>query len=399
MVILKFLFVLLILLFPLAEVGRVQILEGIAISVNDIILFFVIVSWILFMIRNKKPFFAGYLKKPLMLFICVTIISLVVNIYRLTPLTFFVSLLYLLRWGGYALIYFIVNSFDSKFKQKLQYLFLFSGFVVVFVGYIQYFLYPSLRNLYYLGWDEHLYRMFSTFLDPNFAGAFFVIYLLFTINFLRNKIIWQNIFNKICILLLSLLTLGAIYLTYSRSAFLMLLISAFIYMFFLLKKRFIILSLSILVLLIFIAPKSFKTEGTNFLRTASVEARLQSFDVGVKIFTDNPVLGVGFNAYRYAQNKYGLVGQLWQTTHSGAGTDNSFIFVLATTGVIGFSSFLFLIYKLFLLSRNNIKKSKYSLVLLSVLVALVVDSFFVNSLFYVLILEWVWILASFTESN
>ena len=48
--ILKILFVLFILAFPIAEVGRVQFPNGVAISLNDILLGLVIVSWIAFRI-------------------------------------------------------------------------------------------------------------------------------------------------------------------------------------------------------------------------------------------------------------------------------------------------------------------------------------------------------------
>ena len=78
---------------------------------------------------------------------------------------------------------------------------LISGSLIVLLGFIQLMFYPALRNLYYLGWDEHLYRMFSTFLDPNFAGAFFVLFTLFVIDMsLRYKkefknlcsVVWQH---------------------------------------------------------------------------------------------------------------------------------------------------------------------------------------------------------------
>ena len=91
-----------------------------------------------------------------------------------------------------------------------------SGAIFIVFGYIQYLFYSNLRNLYYLGWDDHLYRLFSTFLDPNFAGIFLVLILLLTVQYFflerKTKI-------KIVIAMFSVLALIALYLTYSRSAF------------------------------------------------------------------------------------------------------------------------------------------------------------------------------------
>ena len=56
-------------------------------------------------------------------------------------------------------------------------LLLFSGLVIVGLGFVQYFFYLGLRNLYYLGWDEHLSFIFQL-LDPNFAGAFPALFFI-----------------------------------------------------------------------------------------------------------------------------------------------------------------------------------------------------------------------------
>src|SRR3989344_4212784 len=95
--------------------------------------------------------------------------------------------------------------------------------------------------LYYLGWDEHLYRLFSTFLDPNFAGAFFVLYFLFALNILIDSLKKQTKFFSLFIGLMSFLALIAIFLTYSRSALLMLITGSFIFLFLNARRSFAIL--------------------------------------------------------------------------------------------------------------------------------------------------------------
>lgn len=396
---LKILFYIFLISFPIAEIGRFQFSNGISITINDILLFLLIFCW--FIIKLKfRSFKKYYLKKPILIFVSIAFVSLVLNFYNLSVDKFLISFSYLLRFVSYVLLYFIVKEFDLNTKNKSSVILLISGFIVVLFGYTQYFFYPSLRNLFYLGWDEHLYRMFSSFLDPNFAGAFFTLYFIYTLTFLKSYYLKQNIYKSIFVSILSLFTLIAIYLTYSRSALLMLVVSIITYLFLIKKSKYIIFTIIILILLAFVSPKSFKTEGTNLLRTVSSEARITSMNNGLIIFGNSPVIGVGFNAYRYAQNKYlGLNNSIWQTTHSGAGTDNSFIFVLATTGIIGFLAYLNLLYNIFFLSKLNFKKNKYAIVLFSSLLGLMIGSVFVNSLFYIFILEWVFILAGFTENS
>lgn len=386
-----------ILLFPVAEVGRLQFSNGVAISLNDLLLLGVILIWFGIHIFNKKRITFGKLGKPIFLFSAVGLIALLLNYFNLGINHLLISSLYLVRWFAYASIYFIINDFDKKFKQKIPYMLLFSGGLVVLFGYVQYFFYPSLKNLFYLGWDEHLYRMFSTFLDPNFAGVFFAIFFLFTLAFGLSEIKTHQI-RAIILFTLSGFTLVATYLTYSRSALLMLALSIVTYLFILGKRKLIILVVLAIVLAIFIIPKSFQTEGTNFLREFSSEQRIQSFEKSISIFQTSPIYGVGFDAYRYAMNKRGLVDANWSITHSGAGTDNSFMFVLATTGIVGLIVFLWLLYKIVQIALLATRRFP-SAVLTSSVTGLLVGSLFVNSLFYVLIIEWIWILASLTENS
>lgn len=398
--VLKIIFSLLILSFPIAEIGRFQLSNGIAFSINDAFLIVLVIFWIGYRLLNKKKINKNSLTKPIFIFIGIALISLILNISHLSVMNFLVAFMYLLRWTMYTLIFFIVREFDKKFKTQIPYLLLFSGFATVLMGYAQYFFYPNLGNLFYLGWDEHLYRMFSSFLDPNFAGAFFVIFFMYSIIFVINYSMNKTWIKFLITGLISLLTFGAIYLTYSRSAFIMLIVSTVTFLILKGRKKLILVSVLIMFLFVFLSPRSFKTEGTNLLRTVSSEARITSMKQGLYIFEKSPVFGVGFNAYRYAQNRYlGLDNIYWQTTHSGAGTDNSFIFVLATTGIIGFTAYLYLLYKMLYFSKINLKKNKFAIILFSSLVGLMANSVFINSFFYVLILEWVWILAGLTENS
>lgn len=395
--ILNYLLILLLIIFPIVELGKIQT-GSVSFSVNDIAFFITASLWVVLDFNKiKKTNFK--LLRPILLFSAIGLFSLVVNFVNLTLNEFFVSFLYLVRWILYSSIYFILVTRDREFIKKFKYLLIVPICTVLIVGLVQFFFYPSLRNLFYLGWDEHLYRLFSSFLDPNFAGAFLVISLMYLI-----YLSWQSYIKKkrnifIFISILSIVNFVSIYLTYSRSALIMLLVSLTVFLVLIKKVRLLILVLIPFVAFIFLSPKAFQTEGTNIFRIFSSQERVKSAQVAIKIIGENPIFGVGFNAYRYAQNKYAnLNDSKWETTHSGAGTDNSFLFVLATAGIVGFVLYIYLIYKIFLLAKLK-KKNPMSIVLTSVLCGLLVNSLFINSLFYVFILQWIWILAGLTENS
>lgn len=391
---LKFLFIALLLFFPSGNIVRFEPFFGIVVTLNDIGVGFLVIAWLLWHLCRDKGFTSPPLTKPIFIFGGICFISLIVNSRNFPPSEFVVAFLYFLRWVFYAGIYFVVNELNLAFKNKIPGFMILAGLIVVIGGYIQYFFYPSLRNLYYLGWDEHLYRMFSSFLDPNFAGAFFVLDLLLILG-----LFFSNLENKkirrggLGLGMLGLLTLGAVFLTYSRSALLMFLVGISTFLIMKGRKQWLfavfLLSLAAIILL----PKSFRSEGTNFLRTVSSMTRISSVEKSLLIFRDNPILGVGFNTYRYAQRKYGFLnGSSWETSHAGAGTDNSFLFVAGTTGIIGFTAYVFLWFRILQLCLKDT-------VLFSSSLALFFGSLFINSLFYPFIMMWMWILAGLMENR
>lgn len=387
-------FALFLLLFPLGEIGRLGFGNDISVKISDIVLGFAICSWL---ITKKKNVSQRKQTKPILLFVIVCFLSLFVNSKNFPPDQLFVAFLYLLRWSAYAGLYFMVIGFDLQFKKKIMHFLTFVGFLVVVAGYIQYFLYPDLRNLYYVGWDEHLYRMFSTFLDPNFAGAFFVLYLLLLIGLFWN-VYNQKQYGKMQLYGgLAVLTFCAILLTFSRSAFIMLFVSITIFLMQIKKTRLLFGIFVLSIIFLGIVSRSLQSEGTNLLRTASNESRIEGALRATTIFLDNPLFGVGFNAYRYAQEKYGFTKKSQYQNHAGAGTDNSFLFVLATTGIVGFGTYMYLLRAILLQARSS--NNVMSKILFCSILGLFVSSFFINSLFYPFVMAWVWILVGVTEQK
>jgi O-antigen ligase len=155
----------------------------------------------------------------------------------------------------------------------------------------------------------------------------------------------------------------------------------------------ILLMISVFVIL---SPR-FYLENTNLLRTVSTKERLGTSEKALQIFIKNP-MGVGFDTYRYARQKYGETdASRFGPSHSGAGVDNSIIFVAVTTGILGLISYLYLLYSTFKLGLS--KKNKYGLILVISLAGLIVNSLFINSLFYSFVMVWMWSLAGLTENS
>lgn len=403
MAIIKFLSLFLILIFPLGELSRFEFKNGINFTLNDITVVILFIVWFISNLKKKKKTIKCLLLKPITLFITIALISLIVNMKSLNQFELTVSFFYLLRWILYSSIYFVISGFDFYFKQKIIHLMVFVGVIFVIGGYIQYFFYSNLGNLYYSGWDNHMHRIFSSFFDPNFAGAFFVLYLILISSIFIEKLKTKNQKTKLLFFLLMILTLIAILLTYSRSALLMFLTSSIVFLILIKKKKLIFLIIGILLLAFLAFSKNFYIENVNLLRTASSEARIDSLSNVTKIIRDHPILGVGFNTYKYAQIKYGFREENnAKTSHADAGTDNSFLFILATTGVIGFTSYIYL---WFIILKSNIKdyknKKQYflSIIIISSCLGLFVNALFINSLFFPFIMQWMWILVGLRENN
>jgi O-antigen ligase len=388
--ILKTLLITLLLFFPFGELIRFDVGNNIIVKPLDVIGGLIFFWTTVMYVKEKK--FRSSLQWYFFLFPLTGLVSLGINSFWLKQNELLTSSLYLLRWVSYLSVFFAMLQMDEKFKKKVVWFLIADGLAVVLIGYLQYFFYPSLRNLFYQGWDDHLYRMFSSFLDPNFVGAFFVLYLVFIVGLLFN-----NLKNRKIMLMYSLvaaLTLIAVFLTTSRSALLMLILSGISFFVFLNKKKFIIYLILLIFIFIIIASPFFYLENVNLFRSYSSFQRVSDTKRGFTIAKDHPIIGVGFNSYRYAQYRYHYESPINPNpVHDASGTDNSFLFVLATTGIVGLAAYCYMWFRL--LKKAKTSKGYYPVVFIASAIGLFVDSFFNNSLFYPEIVVWMWLITSF----
>lgn len=393
----KILFVTTIVGFVFGQFARVQLGNGVAITLLDLSVGLLVASWLFITIlkkrRHKDP-----LLLPMFLFFGGGVISLFVNSNNLQSNQLIVSFLYGLRWLGYAALYFVVKDFQKDFKNKIKSLLFISGSAIVLLGFIQYFFYNNLRNLYYLEWDDHLYRLFSTFLDPNFASVFFALFFISIFGKLQEKFWKKETHTVILYGAVSLLTLLVLVLTYSRTGLITLIVGFVAYVWFHGHKKLLIPFIVLLIFLLVIFS-NVGVEGRNPFRSASSGERIKSMQVAFSIIQRNPVFGVGFNAYRYAQHRYGFrLSQQWETSHADAGTDNSWLFVLATTGIVGFLAYGFLWIRVFRVVREVGDVGKRAMVM-ATLAGFLASSLFLNTLFYPMLMYWMWVLLGSLREN
>ena len=376
---------LLLAVFPFGAVIRFSPISNLNIYPQDIIVGLLSAVLLVFFIIKKPRKYKNILLSAVV-FNIIAIISLLVSSVELNYSELFISASYLLRFDAYLFLIFLGMIAFSKAQIKtLKKYFIYSSLLTVAFGFIQYFFYNNLRNLYYLGWDEHLYRMFSTFLDPNFAGVIFVLLSLL----LFSRVINEKKINKETVgsFAAFILTILALILTYSRTALISLIVGISIIL--ILSKKIKLLLISIIIftgsVLIF---SDFSVEGMNPIRIASSEARIESFKIAAKIFNTSPIIGIGFNAYRYAQIDKGVrIVNPQIPSNADSGTDNSVMFILATTGILGLISY-FAIWG-FIIKVSLFKEKKERIVFYSILISLFIASQFINALFYAPIMLWI----------
>lgn len=337
-----------------------------------------------------------HLKKPplfiliALLFILIALLSLVFSPLHLNDQEILTSFFYTLRFSMYILLgWLIFSGALPSLKKNISPVLVFSGLSFAILGLLQFIFLPDLGFLTKDGWDPHYFRTVSTFLDPNFTGAFFVLTLILFISLQSNDLAVAISKSRLLRLRLSrILAMTIVYLalltTFSRSSYLMFLTSGLILSFLKNSRKLAILITILftgLMLGFYIYTKNV-SQPRNIDRTKSAASRLNTWQQGWTLFQNHPILGVGFNTYRYAIRQYNLGNEEFLKSHGSGSNDSSLLFVAATTGILGFMCYVFF---LFALLKHAWKKNP---MLAAGLLGLILHSFFANSLFFSPILLW-----------
>ncbi|HSV95149.1 MAG TPA: O-antigen ligase family protein [Spirochaetia bacterium] len=310
----------------------------------DLAVFLVFISLIIS--SKRKQIFSNPITKPLIIFLTAAIMSLLVNLQQGISSDLPTSAFYLLRLIVYPSLFFAGNYIGfSRLRKPL----LISLGIFSLLCLLQYLFFPDMRYLKNLGFDDHYFRLIGPFYDPNFTGAILAGVALYFISQSQHP--------------LSVPLVGLLALTFSRASYLSFLTGT---IFLLISKKKIkyFLLVGLLSVVIYLIPKP-SGEGVNLLRTFSIFSRIDSWQQGLSLFAERPIIGWGYNTLR------NIDGSRFQI-------DNSFIYILATTGIAGFLSFIYLVQKILV----NTKNKGFKLLFISLLI----HSLFNNTLFYIWIL-------------
>ncbi len=368
----------LILSYWVGNIVRVPLFSATQFSFIDLVVGLIFFVHLPYLWRHRRILHAQSLARATMYVLIMLISSLLVASPLYSYRELFVASLYIIRFGIFTSILFMPYRIPHTAIRVLI-----GGFVGI--GLFQYVLYPNLRYLLYLGWDDHYLRLFGSLLDPNFTGVLLVMMLV--------ALLCRPDGKKSTWVDYAIASLGfvALLITYSRSAFIVA-IAAAIALGAIKKKFSLFLALFVLIAggILFL-PTSLPTEGANLFRTASISARSQEYGKAIRIIKENPFSGVGYNAYRYARTKYFDEKPSKFHNNAGAGVPNSYLFIFATSGIFGF---VFFIHWLGSLWDEYVRRSTVAAPLLT---AFMVSGLFDNTMVYSFILFWVLLILKQTE--
>ena len=484
----------LILSFCLGQFGKIPIGRGeVGMYLWDILAAALVFYWLALKLGVKKKLKLPPLWAPISIFSLISLITLINGSRWLGVGEWVVAFGYWVRWIIYAGVYFVVSDLSRKIlntKYQILNTLIASGVILALLGFTQLLIFPNLSSLDpALGWDPHQGRVVSTWLDPNFLGAYLVLCLslltgrlFYLVNFNRHprnefpstelrtggvgskfatrhpelvsgsngqqtslSVRFRNKFGMtgrsvsleqqsnfgLQILVLTtyylILTTGLL-LTFSRSAWAM--FAIVIGVFGLFKSRKLLVFMVVIFFGAYFFVPRVQTRLAGITDPAdSASLRLVSWQRTFEIIKKHPLMGVGFNAFRYAQEQEGFFrdkrGVPMTSGHAGAGSDSSLLLVWATTGIFGLLSYFWLYGSVIWKALSHFRHSELvsespchfesvsefdgkilnqvqddhnhhkflSLTVLAALAGLLIESNFINSLFFPPILLWLWIVA------
>ena len=397
----------------LGEIGRFS-LPG----MDQEILFldlFILLSFPFYILRGlvkNHPLHLGKLFIPLLLFICIALFSLLLSLYRYEAKEVVVASFYLLRFIVYAFLSII--ALNEKIKPYKLFLFLLIiALALSALGFFQFVFFPDFSSMETFGWDPHIGRLLSTWFDPNFMGGFLSFALLLLLNILFDKKLRKT--ERIFFILSAIILFVALVLTFSRSAYVMFIVGIFLTGLRAPKMLLVFLSLSLLFYLFIPRMQervndlagsmfAFATNSYDYGLDETAKLRVASWEESLSLFSAHPLLGIGYDTMLYEKLNRGDITD--PTIHSGSGADSSLLTILVTTGIIGFLSFVWIMFTLFVIPYKTFRQKtsppfvkNFALGFIIALIALLVHSFFVNSLLLPFFLVPLFIMVGTLENN
>jgi hypothetical protein len=395
-------------LMVIANLGRIPVVSTddrtIPITINELCLAAIVGTGLLVMLQRR---FAELDRVAVaaLVFVCIGGGSAVWSVSRLglTPFELAVSLAYLARWVMYFGVYLTVvnivrgQGVEDLWRAVETMLVLLAAFGIIQSAFLPNFaqmIYPESRE--YIDWDPQGHRLVSTVLDPNIAGSMLMIGLLVQLGRITAG-------AHVGRARLAIVAVGLV-LTISRSAAIGTMFGIMVVLAARgLSKRLARVAVVAGVLLLLASPLLLQYalaynkfdigEGT------SAGARLTNWLIVLKIISEYPLFGVGFNAYKFAASEYGAT----TIGPSSYGADGGLLFITALTGIVGIFAYCSMLGLVILRCRSiwrdgSLAPGDRGLAIGTAAgtIGVVISSFFVNAILTTFVMEMLWVLWGIT---
>lgn len=331
-----------------------------SISVNEGLMFLLLVALIARKLyQGKLTFPNSSLNRPIFLLIAVNALSLLFAIPDLSGANYLKCWLYFFLWAEYFLIYFLILDLVKTEREIdiIVTLLIIAGAISVFSAIYQQLVGSELQAIGVVtATGKTYYRLATPF---GFYSNHFGAYLLIILSILMHRYFSPARGKKIRLLWLILPTLYVLFYTFSRGSFLGLI--ALIIVLFLTqrkqRRRILLTSLIVTILsLIIFTPvflrwskKASLPKSGRLVIEYNIRERLSQWEAAWDQFSKHPILGKGFDTYRYRQVNYqsnfGLVKSI---DHP----DSAYAKLLIESGIIGLSLFAIFCYQIFSFGRK-----------------------------------------------
>jgi hypothetical protein len=324
--------------------------------------------------------------------------ALAVPRFNLATSELLVSAGYLVRWLFYFSVYVVaINTLRASDAPKVWRALEWAIMAFAIFGIFQAAFLPGFAQLVYpdsrpqLDWDPQGHRLVSTFLDPNFAGAFINIGLVVCLSRMAVGVrvkAWKP------------LTLAlAVVLTLSRSSLLALFVAIVVILSISGLSKRLVRALGVAAALVAVASPQLLRYAASFHKLGVTDQsaldRLVSLAHGSTVLKDHWLIGIGFNTWGFIAERYGWLRSFTATY----GLDGGLFFILVLTGVIGLALYLGILWSVYRAARrvwrNPVMSAEARGLAIGAAVSIpmiVVQSLFTNSLLLPFLMEPLWVL-------
>ncbi|MBI5466956.1 MAG: O-antigen ligase family protein, partial [Candidatus Kerfeldbacteria bacterium] len=272
---------------------------------NDVILPVLFIVWTWRRLMSRRWSLPRHsLTVPITTVIVVMAVSLLVNVPKYAGHELVSGALYFFRWLEYLTIFWMGLDFFRTRERSASYLQLmtWTGVALAVLGFIQLRLFPDFSFMVPQGWDPHVGRLLSTWFDPNFLGGYLALLTTIAFTIALSRGWWAGRWWWAAVFVMTV----AIILTFSRSGYVGLVAGVGIVTAFRSRALLFVGLLAGICLVLFVPRIQERVIGVRTI-DETAQLRLVSYRNALEVIRDHPVIGVGYNLYKYTQVQYGFL--------------------------------------------------------------------------------------------